>query len=222
MMERQMFLTSSLARQTAEARWGRGGTAAYKTNRKGAYYFSCSGHGGFVISAKALSAAEYEAISKYVTPEVMTVYVDDFDNQVLLVYHPFRRNTGKLRSYSRGGYRVEKEEIFLLEEDCEWALAVKFAGIMTKDMTKEAAEKTFYNWHDENNPVVVARARVANLRELRDSNLIVAASSMKDDLVKVWTADDKTHVVKGYNMARDEFGTPWLSRCVYVEMLEAS
>jgi hypothetical protein len=213
-----MYLTSSLARATAESRWGRGGTTAYKTNRKGAYYFSCSGHGGFVISAKALTAAEYEAMAKYVTPEVMTVYVDMETNAVLLAYHPFRQNSGKLRGVGRKGYRVEKEELFLLEEDCAWSLAVILAGIMTSDMTKESAEKTFYNWYDETNPAVVARERDAKLRAAKDGDLIIAASGMGDGLVKVWTADDKIHVVKGYDMARDEFGYPWLSRCVVVEM----
>lgn len=213
-----MYLTSALARATAEARWGRGGTTAYKTNRKGAYYFSCAGHGGFVISAKALSASEYEALSKYVTPEVMTVYIANEDNSVLLAFHPFRLKSGKLPYAGPLGHRVEKEELFLLEEDCDWSLAVILAGIMTPDMTKEAAEKTFYDWYDENNPAVVARERVAKLRTEGDSDLIIAASGMTGDLVKVWTADDKIHVVKGYNMARDEFGTPWLSRCVVVEL----
>jgi len=213
-----MYLTSSLARQTAEARWGRGGTTAYKTNRKGAYYFSCSGHGGFVISAKALSAAEYEALTKYVTPEVMTVYVANEDDSVLLAFHPFRTNRGRLPYAGPMGHRVEKEEVFLLEEDCDLALAVVLAGIMTKDMTKEAAEKTFFDWYDESNPAVVAREKVAKLRAAGDSDLIIAASSMSDGLVKVWTADEKTHVVKGYDMTRDEFGNPWLSRCIVVEM----
>lgn len=213
-----MYLTSSLARATAEANWGRGGTTAYKTNRKGAYYFSCSGHGGFVISAKALTPAEYEAISKYATPEKMTVYVANEDDRVLLAFHPFRRNSGKLPYAGPMGHRVEKEEIFLLEEDCDWSLAVVLAGIMTANMTKEAATVTFYNWYDESNPAVVARERVSKLRASKDGDLIVAASGLSDGLVKVWTADDKIHVVRGYGNARDEFGNPWLSRCVVVEL----
>lgn len=213
-----MYLTSSLARQTAEASWGRGGTTAYKTNRKGAYYFSCAGHGGFVISAKALTSAEYEAISKYVTPEVLTAYVANEDNTVLLAFHPFRLKSGKLPYAGPMGHRVEKEEIFMLEEDCAWSLAVILAGITTPDMTKEAAIETFYNWYDESNPAVVARANVAKLRAAGDSDMIIAASSITPDMVKVWTADDKTHVVTGYDKARDEFGTPWLSRCVVVEL----
>lgn len=213
-----MYLTSSLARSTAEATWGRGGTSAYKTNRKGAYYFSCSGHGGFVISAKALTSTEYEALTKYIKPEVMTVYVANEDNSVLLAFHPFRLKSGKLPYAGPMGHRVEKEEIFLLEEDCAWSLAVVLLGITTKDMKKEAAEKTFYNWYDEANPAVVERERVAKLRAAKDGDLIIAASGLGDGLVKVWTADDKTHVVKGYDMARDEFGNPWLSRCVTVEL----
>jgi hypothetical protein len=213
-----MYLTSSLARQTAEARWGRGGTCSRKTNRKGAYYFSCSGHGGFVISAKALSPSEYDSIRKYVEPETLTVYVDNFDDRVLLAFHPFRRNAGKMSLYTRGGYRIEKEEIFLLEEDSDWSLAVKFAGIKTEGMTEEAAEKVFYNWYDNNNPAVAARTRVAELRAAGDSDLIVAASGLSDGVVKVWTADQKIHFVKDYSKARDEFGTPWLSRCVIFQM----
>jgi hypothetical protein len=213
-----MFLTSSLARQTAESQWGRGGTTAYKTNRKGAYYFSCSSHGGFVISADALSKDEYAAISEFVTPEIMTVYVSNDTNKVMLAFHPFRRNSGKLRGYGPNGYRIVKEEVFLLEEDCNWALAVKFAGIKVKDMKEEAAEKTFFDWFDQDNPAVVARAREIQLRKDGDSDLIIAASGLNDGLVKVWTADQKTHIVKGYKNARDEFGTPWLSKCEAVEM----
>jgi hypothetical protein len=216
-----MFLTSSLARQTAESQWGRGGTTAYKTNRKGAYYFSCSSHGGFVISASALSKDEYAAISEFATPEIMTVYLSNEDDRVLLAFHPFRRNSGKLRGYGSAGYRIVKEEIFLLEEDCNWVLAVKFAGIKVKDMKEEAAEKTFYNWFDVNNPAVAERARVAELRKNGDSDLIIAASGLNDGLVKVWTADQKTHIVKGYKNARDEFGNPWLSKCEAVEMEDA-
>jgi hypothetical protein len=213
-----MFLTASLARQTAEAQWGRGGTTSYKTNRKGAYYFSCSSHGGFVISAKALSDTEYEEISKYASPEVMTVYVDNDTDNVLLAFQPFRRNSGKLRGVGSSGYRIEKEEIFLLEEDCDWALAVKFAGIMVKDMTKEAADKTFFNWFDIKNPAVAASKKIAELRKNGDNDLIVSASGLEGGLVKVWTADKKTYVVRGYDRARDEFGTPWLSRCEVVEL----
>jgi hypothetical protein len=215
-----MFLTSSLARQTAEARWGRGGTTAYKTNRRGAYYFSCAGHGGFVLSAKALSQTEYESISKYATPEVMTVYVANDDDRVLLAYHPFRRNSGRLSYSGKMGYRVEKEEIFLLEEDCDWCLAVIFAGIVIEKMTIEAATTTFFNWFDENNPVVAARKRVEKLRAEGDADLIIAASGLDDGLVKVWTADDLQYIVRGYAQARDEFGTPWLSNCELINKLE--
>jgi len=216
-----MFLTSSLARQTAEALWGRGGTKAYKTNRKGAYYFSCSGHGGFVISAEALSADEYNAISEFVKPEILTVYVANDDDRVLLAFHPYRRNSGKLRGYGPNGYRVVEEKIFLLEEDCNWALAVKFAGITTKDMVDDIvahAETTFYNQFDDRNPAVVARKLEQKLRAEGDSDLIIAASAVSDGVVKVWTADEKIHYVRGYDKSRDEFNTPWLSRCEVVEM----
>lgn len=212
-----MFLTASLARQTAESQWGRGGTTSYKTNRKGAYYFSCSGHGGFVISGSALSEDERNKIKEFVSPEIMTVYVENETDKVLLAFQPFRRNRGKLRGYGSAGYRIVEEEIFLLEEDCNWALAVKFAGITVKDMKEEAAEKTFFNWFDKNNPAVVARKKVAELRKAGDGDLIISASSLGDGLVKVWTADEKNYIVRDYQCSRDEFGTPWLSRCKVLE-----
>jgi hypothetical protein len=213
-----MFLTASLARQMAESQWGRGGTSSYRTNRKGAYYYSCSSHGGFVISAAALSPDEYKAIRQYVEPEVMSVYLDNLDDRVLLAYHPFRQNGAKLWGVSAKGYRVEKEEIFLLEEDCDWSLAVLFAGITVQGMTLEKANDTFFRWYDMTNPVVAERKRVDELRKNGDSDLIVAASRIENDLVKVWTADENTYVVRGYGKARDEFGTPWLSRCEVVDL----
>lgn len=215
-----MYLTSSLARQTAESLWGRGGTSAYRTNRKGAYYFSCSGHGGFIISAQCLTDDEYKSISEFVKPEIMSVYVSNDDNRVLLAFHPYRRRSGKVRRYGPNGYRIVNEEVFVLEEDCDWALAVKYAGITAKEMpddVKEKADKTFYEWFDWENLFVRERERVRVLRENGDSDLIIAASALEDGLVKVWTADDKIHIVRGYKEAQNEFGTPFLSRCEVVE-----
>lgn len=207
------YLKSANARQIAEARWGRGGTHAYKTNRRGAYYFSCAGHGGFVIAADALTQEEYDAISQYVEPMTATVYARNDNDKVLLYWHPFRVNTGKIRNYGAAGYKMVEEEFFLLEEDCDWALAVKFADIRVEGMTKELAEKTFYNWYDESNPVVRARKVEQEARQNKDPDLIVSALSVDNGLVKVWTADENQYLVRGYDKARDEFNTPWLSRC---------
>lgn len=212
-----MFLNSSIARQIAESSWGRGGTASYKTNRKGSYYFSCSSHGGFVISAAALSSDEYNKISEFSEPMTIDVYVSNDDDSVLLVMHPFRTRSGRIRGIGKSGYRVVKEEFFMLEEDCAWCLAVVFADIMVKDMTKEEAQKTFYYQYDESNPVVSERIRVASLRKNGYPDLIISASSIGEGQVKVWTADEKQYVVSGYENSRDEFGNPYLSRCKVLE-----
>jgi hypothetical protein len=207
-----MYLNSSIARQIAESVWGRGGTSALKTNRRGAYYFSCSGHGGFVISSNALSATERADIEKYVEAVTMDVYLDAVDDSVLTVMHPYRTRSGRTRT--RNGWRVVKEQVFLLEEDCGWSLAVKFAGIVAgENMSIKAAERVFYDWYDMNNPVVVERARVFELRKARDPDLIIAAQAVSNGVVKVWTADEKTHMVSNYNEARDSFGNAYLSRC---------
>ena len=62
------LLTYEQARQLAEEEWGRGGTDSHPTNRPGAYYFSCSAHGGFVIDTRTLTDTEFLCISKYVQP----------------------------------------------------------------------------------------------------------------------------------------------------------
>jgi len=207
------YLKAAMARQIAEARWGRGGTTTYKTNRKGTYYFSCAGHGGFVIPVDALTEKEYADISQYVETYESDVYISNDTNKVLVYIHPFRVNRSRLGYVGPNGYRQETEKFLLLEEDCDWALAVKFAGIKVEGMTEENAENTFYNWYDESNPVVRARKAADEARKNRDPNLIIAASGMDDGRVKVWTADDKQYYVRGYDKARDEYNTPWLSRC---------
>jgi hypothetical protein len=212
-----MLLNSSTARKIAEARWGVGGTTSYKSNRKGAYYFACAGHGGFVVSASALSKEEYATLSEYVETFSTDYYISNGTNKVLLAMHAFRTRSSSLRGVGSSGYRVEKEEFFLFEEDCDWSLLVKFAGIMTGDMTKEKAEEIFYSWFDMGNPKVANRKKVDELRKNGDADLIIAASSVGEGRVKVWTADQKQYIVEGYDKARDEYNEPYLSRCKVLE-----
>lgn len=129
------MLTHSQARSIAEARWGRGGTHSYRTNRRGAFYFSCSSHGGFVIDARALQDEEFICIYRYVEPEWATQYGTK-------IMHPYRTRT--LRTY----HPPKPFRFFLLEEDCDWCLAPHFAGInlIQRPFDPDHVKRTFDQW----------------------------------------------------------------------------
>lgn len=63
-------------RRIAESMWGRDGTTGYRTNRRGAYYYSCAGHGGYIVDADSLTASERSSIEKYIKPSELPLLVD--------------------------------------------------------------------------------------------------------------------------------------------------
>lgn len=135
------MLTYTQARSIAEARWGRGGTHPHRTTRSGAFYFSCSGHGGFVIDISTLTDAELVAISPYVDIEEAELFKW---GRKSLFSHPYRRRGGR---YSICASRTVIKFI-LLEEDCDWCLAYLFTGIRfakQKDLMVEA-QRVFDAW----------------------------------------------------------------------------
>lgn len=206
-----LTLDSARARGIAEAMWGRGNTSAVRTNRKGAYYFSCAGHGGFVIDREAFTQAERDKIDRYGEPERAVAYV--LDGKVCAYAHPYRRKSSKVSAHAT----QVSTGFYVFEEDCSWCLPVKFAGITTAQHIIPHAENTFWHWYDEKNPAVVERKRVAALREAGDPDLITSALAQKG-YTKVWCADDRSYFVDGYDDCRDDFGNPWLSRCTNVRV----
>lgn len=58
------MLSRLQARAIAEQQWGDAGQGEVATNREGAYYFSCSSHGGFVIDNQALTGAERRLLAE--------------------------------------------------------------------------------------------------------------------------------------------------------------
>ncbi len=136
------MITQAQARSMAEMEWGRGGTSSSRTNRKGAYYFSCSGHGGFVIDARCLTAEEREKMGKYLTPEIAHEVVRS-DGTVRRFRGPQGRQTLK---YSPGLETIREVEIFFAEEDCNWAIPVVLADIKTKFMNRDDALTSFTRW----------------------------------------------------------------------------
>lgn len=135
------MLTHSEAKTIAEAAWGRGGTHSEPTTRQGAFCFSCSGHGGFVIDQRALTDEELLAISPYVSFEDATLYTWGKRRTLM---QPYRTKGARVSAMSR----EETFKFFLLEEDCDWCLAYLFTGIRHKKKPAdlEAAQRTFDQW----------------------------------------------------------------------------
>ncbi|KQS84296.1 hypothetical protein [Rhizobium sp. Leaf383] len=135
------MLTHNQARVIAEAVWGRGGTHSEPVNRPGAFYFSCSGHGGFVIDQRALKDEELLAISPHVNFEDARIY--SWGKRKTLM-HPYRTTGARVSAMAR----EEDFKFFLLEEDCDWCLAYIFTGIRHryKPAKEEAAQQTFDQW----------------------------------------------------------------------------
>ena len=65
-----IHLTSSIARNIAEAAWGRGDTVAQRTTRRGAYFLTCDQGFGFVLDDACLSLEERRAMLADVAIEV--------------------------------------------------------------------------------------------------------------------------------------------------------
>jgi hypothetical protein len=219
------LLTSAEARQMAESMWGRGGTTAQRTNTRGAFYFSCSGHGGFVIDTRALNAAELADVKEFALPVKVTRFYTA-SGKTIGMMTPYRQKSIRLPF----DYRAEIFDVLVLEEDCEWALAYRFTTVRFTDDAKRgpereaemaaAAAKTFWDWYDQSNPAVRARKAEDKARADGHPGLITSASQEDDAHTLVWTADGARHRVTGYEKARDDFGTPWLYLCETVEHLE--
>ena len=138
------MITGAQARAAAEANWGKDGTRAYKTNRKGAFYYSCSGHGGFVVDARCLTQDERARIDRYATPEIAHEVVQA-DGSVRKFRNPFSQRS---LTYYTGVETIREVEIFFFEEDSAWAIPAVCAGIIAKNASLEAALDTMRRNYD--------------------------------------------------------------------------
>jgi len=135
------------ARRIAECLWGKGGTNSYKTNRKGAYYFSCSGHGGYIVDSRVLTTEEKIEINNFVEPENLDVYTQLIQNENYVVHVNMSEFTcrGKKWNYaSVYGPPVENDSIkvYVFEEDCNWAILEKFTDIRIKSKIESEQAST--------------------------------------------------------------------------------
>lgn len=124
-MERR--LTSSQARNLAAKLWG-DVNSSYRVNRKGVYYFSCAGHGGYVVDPRALSPKEFEALKEVAFPGSANCWIwtwtEEWSGKTKSrmrddIPSPFGRRPSSVRV----GSNAIKDEINVLffEEDCAWA-----------------------------------------------------------------------------------------------------
>jgi hypothetical protein len=128
------LMTHSQARGIAESLWGPRGTAAYRTNRVGAFYFSCSGHGGFVIDDRALTQRERTLLTESGFKADRCWGVRDASGRVITIRHPDSQVTRPRKvTYrpGRGEYVDRGIPVWTLEEDCEWAAAYALTAIRT-------------------------------------------------------------------------------------------
>lgn len=141
------MINSSQARNLAEARWGRGGTNAQRTNRKGAYYFSCSGHGGMIIDARCLTVTEYTNMKKFIKPEIIEA-VTQSNGKVRRLRGPDGRQA---LTYHPSIEQILQHEVFYAEEDCDWAVPAIVAGIVAGTTARQDAIKSFLAYQEVSN-----------------------------------------------------------------------
>lgn len=153
------------ARHIAELAWGRGGTTGYLTTRRGAYYYSCSGHGGYVVDSRCLTKQERRKLNRYTRPWPLRVLVQHRNgggDAVIGVDCREFISCGTRTSFRNRTYRycptlgpVEWLDmpVYLFEEDCDWAILEKLTNIccandlkMPEGKRRQRANATFRHW----------------------------------------------------------------------------
>jgi len=147
------MITHSHARSMAEANWGRDGTNSRRTNRTGAFYFSCSSHGGYIIDGRALTEEERTALAAFREPVMTTDVYDPVEDRVRAVFNPFSLRNRTVKTLAH--WHQRDVEIWAFEEDCDWCLPVIFAGITTGGNEPEHALGTFQRWMKPSNHQII-------------------------------------------------------------------
>lgn len=129
------LLSYSQARGLAESMWGTGGTNDYRTNRDGAFYFSCSGHGGFVIDDGAFTEQERKNLAEAGFTADSCQGLRDAGGQVTAVSHPHAQSGPAAMTGQPGpGERADDDiRVWVFEEDCDWAAVYALTGIRTPE-----------------------------------------------------------------------------------------
>ncbi|MFA6926804.1 MAG: hypothetical protein WCQ69_07405 [Bacteroidales bacterium] len=159
------------ARHIAEMSWGTGGTSSYRTNRRGAYYYSCSSHGGYVVDSRALSRKEIVEINQHIRPDNLRLYLayEDAGHEkreyvIAVSYDEFYKH---YTSHTQTPFvRIPKgmrslgwvdHPVYLFEEDVAWSVLERITDIretwrgeISEDLRKEhefTIKETFEKWY---------------------------------------------------------------------------
>ena len=158
-----LALNASRARSFAETLWGRGGTTPYRTDRRGFWYYSCAGHGGYVVDGRALTDDERAEIDKCVKPDIVWVLWRDGRAVKVSNPHTMRRQ----RFYARVTDTLDKAyPVYFFEEDCDWSVVEHITGVRSKAtcewaQTPEYVEQAF----DSRNALVAKHEAMRRERE---------------------------------------------------------
>lgn len=106
---------------------------SYRTNRTGAFYYHCSGHGGYIIDAACLSVDEYNALKQYIKPDVTYLTREIESGKVMGIMNPWALRSKRFKIRTNKPYEHISREIFVGEEDVGWAYVEAFTGIRHKE-----------------------------------------------------------------------------------------
>ena len=144
-------------RQIANNSWG-GDCQSIKTNRNGAYYYSCSAHGGYVVKSLALSKEERTMIDAKHSPEMLPILVQkrkDGDFVIAVDYgkfNPVYRRRKISYNPSLGSVEWRGHPMYLFEEDEEWSILEHYTDIRLKEdeddpKHDDVIRRSFETWH---------------------------------------------------------------------------
>jgi hypothetical protein len=142
-----LFFNASFARNLAESKWGRPHigfkTQRFKTNRKGAFYFDCSGGSGFIIDGRCLTQTERDAIKPYCEADTSYEYFDE-DGQFQMRTNPYTSQYNRKPAHRpKDGWRAVPNAVYTFRTGKDVCLPVIFADIHTEQHNLVDALKDF-------------------------------------------------------------------------------
>lgn len=155
------MVKSSIARRIAKARWSEINDSI-KTNRKYVYYYSCAGHGGYVLDPKALTDEEREEISGVedgISTSSLLLFVQHrTDGTYILKTSTYylskivgSQPIGRA-DLSKGDAEWIEYPVYLFEEDCAWSVLEYFTDVRLVDVNTpddERIKETVENWYPQ-------------------------------------------------------------------------
>jgi len=156
------------ARTIAEYQWGLNGTHSARTNRKGAYYYACSGHGGYVLDPRCLTGDEVAKLETFgFKPDHYDVLIQG-DNIIGVNLNPIK-SFGPWKSKrhrfdpSKGHTDWHRQYVYIFEEDCDWAVLEFCTDIRVKKthLTKEISEEWIAR-------TINSYCNIANIRKVNE------------------------------------------------------